>query len=280
MRKRRAGARVTKPRTRRLAVARHGGHGDAFTLGWLVTSAYGALYQLAPVVLGVRLKSLGLARLVLFLHTLGTGLLVAGLGLWNPVSIAAGWTFVAAALAIWTWNIGGRIARAPRSRLIAAHITAAYAAFWITLGLAGVRIGNTLVWWMVPREPLVAAHVQLAAVGFAGVLVMGLGSRLFPMFLMNRNASEWPLRWCGAFALAGVLLQVSGWLGAVDGLVSAGGVVRRQERDSSFFRQHAGSGRERGAHWTTRFSSSSPRSSCWGQRWSWVWHACGGHGRR
>jgi hypothetical protein len=197
----------------------------AFTLGWLVTSAYGALYQLAPVVLGVRPKNLRLAPAVLLLHTLGTGLLVTGLGLWNPVCIAAGWTFVAAALAIWTWNIGVRIAGAPRARLIAAHITAAYAAFWITLGLAGVRIGNALGWWMVPREPLVAAHVQLAAVGFAGVLVMGLGSRLFPMFLMNRNASDWPSRWCGAFALAGVLLQVSGWLGAIDEMVWAGGVI-------------------------------------------------------
>jgi len=197
----------------------------AFTLGWLVTSAYGALYQLAPVVLGVSLKSRRLAALVLILHTLGTGLLVTGLGLWNPVCIAAGWTLVAVALAIWTWNIGGRIARAPRARLIAAHITAAYAAFWITLGLAGARIGNALGWWTVSRERLVAAHVQLATVGFAGVLVMGLGSRLFPMFLMNRNASEWPSRWCGAFALAGVLLQVCGWLGTIDVLVSAGGVL-------------------------------------------------------
>src|SRR6185436_18173152 len=79
--------------------------------------------------------------------------------------------------------------------------------------------------WMVAREPLVAAHVQLAAVGFGGVLVMGLGSRLFPMFLMNRNTSDWPGRWCGPLTMAGVVMQVAGWLGTVPVLVPAGGAL-------------------------------------------------------
>jgi hypothetical protein len=197
----------------------------AFTLGWLVTSAYGALYQLCPVVLGVRPKSVGLATPVLLLHTLGTGLVVVGLGLWRPGLIAAGWVSVAMALGVWSWNIGGRIARAPRARSIAVHVTAAYAALWLTLALAGVRIGNALGWWMIAREPLVAAHTQLAVVGFGGVLVMGLGSRLFPMFLMSRNASEWPGRWCGPLTVTGVLTQVSGWLGKEHVLVLVGGML-------------------------------------------------------
>ncbi len=197
----------------------------AFTLGWLVTSAYGALYHLAPVVLGVQPRNLRLAPLVLILHTLGTGLLVVGLGLWDPPCIAAGWALVAAALAVWSWNLGGVFRRSARSPLIGAHVTAAYTTLWLTLGLAGVRIGNALGWWMVPREPLVAAHVQLAAVGFGGVLVMGLGNRLFPMFLMNRNASDWPTRWCGPLTVAGVLGQVFGWLGAIGWLVNAGGAL-------------------------------------------------------
>ena len=197
----------------------------AFTLGWLLTSAYGALYQLAPVVLGVRPRSLRLAAPVLMLHTLGTALLVTGLGMWWPTWIGAGWAFVALALGLWSWNIGSRIVRAPRARGIAVHVTAAYAALWLTLALAGVRIGNALGWWMVTREPLVAAHVQLAAVGFGGVLVMGLGSRLFPMFLMNRNTSDWPGRWCGPLTMAGVVMQVAGWLGTVPVLVPAGGAL-------------------------------------------------------
>jgi len=159
------------------------------------------------------------------LHTLGTALLVAGLGMWWPACIGAGWAFVAMALGLWCWNVGSRIVRAPRARGIAVHVTAAYAALWLTVALAGVRIGNALGWWMVAREPLVAAHVQLAAVGFGGVLVMGLGGRLFPMFLMNRNKSDWPSHWCGPLSMVGVLMQVAGWLGNVHVLVPAGGTL-------------------------------------------------------
>ncbi len=197
----------------------------AFTLGWLLTSAYGALYQLAPVVLGVQPRSLRLAPVVLLLHTLGTGLLMVGLGLWQPRWIGSGWVLVASALALWSWNLGGAFRRSARSPGIGAHVTAAFVALWLTLALAGVRIGNALGWWMVAREPLVAAHVQLAAVGFGVVLVMGLGSRLFPMFLMNRSETRWPLQWCGPVTAAGVVVQVLGWLGALDGMVTAGGLL-------------------------------------------------------
>ena len=197
----------------------------AFTLGWLVTSAYGALYQLAPVVLGVQPRKLRFAPVVLALHTLGTGLVVAGLGLWLPRFIGAGWVLVVVALALWSWNFAGVFRRSHRSPGIGAHVMASYVALWITCALAGVRIGNALGWWMVRRDALVAAHVQLAAVGFGVVLVMGLGSRLFPMFLMNRSATTWPSRWCGPLAAAGVMAQVAGWLGALDAMVTAGGLL-------------------------------------------------------
>lgn len=197
----------------------------AFTLGWLVTSAYGALYQLGPVVLGIRPRRLGLAPVVLVLHTLGTGVLVAGMGLWRPPLIAAGWVCVALALAIWSWNMGARIMHAPRAGHIAGHIIAAFASIWVALALAGARIGNALGWWTIARESLVAAHVQLAAAGFGGMIVMGLGSRLFPMFLASRDVSGWPSRWCAPLLMAGTLAQVGGWLGGIHALVRAGGTV-------------------------------------------------------
>ena len=91
--------------------------------------------------------------------------------------------------------------------------------------VAGARIGNTLGWWMVPREALVAAHVQLAAVGFGTLLVMGIGSRLLPMFLLSRTAPEWPRRWSAPLTGTGVLLQATGWLGGVSALVVLGGAL-------------------------------------------------------
>ncbi len=116
----------------------------AFTLGWLVTSAYGALYQLAPVVLGVQPGTCGWRRWCSCFTRSVPGCWWLGLGLWDPPCIAAGWALVAAALGVWSWNLGGVFRRSARSPLIGAHVTAAYTTLWLTLGLAGVRIGNAL----------------------------------------------------------------------------------------------------------------------------------------
>jgi hypothetical protein len=196
-----------------------------FTIGWLVTSAYGALYQMGPVAMGIEARSVRIGFVTLALHTAGSTLVVAGLGGWLPRFMGAGWLLVALALALWTWNVGTRLGTTPRAPGIGWTVLAAFGALWLGLLVAGARIGNSLGWWMVPREALVAAHVQLAAVGFGTMLVMGIGSRLLPMFLLSRTAPEWPRRWSAPLTGAGVLLQVGGWLGGAPALVILGGAL-------------------------------------------------------
>ena len=196
-----------------------------FTLGWLVTSAYGALYQLGPVAMGIEARSVRAGFATLALHTAGSALVVAGLGGWLPRFMGAGWSLVALALAIWSWNVGTRLGTTPRAPRIGYTVLAAFGMLWLGLLVAGARIGNVLGWWMVPREALVAAHVQLAAVGFGTLLVMGIGNRLLPMFLLSRTAPEWLMRWTAPLTGGGVLLQSAGWLTGVSALVVAGGAL-------------------------------------------------------
>jgi hypothetical protein len=196
-----------------------------FTLGWLVTSAYGALYQLGPVAMGIEARSVRAGFATLALHTAGSALVVAGLGGWLPRFMGAGWSLVALALAIWSWNVGTRLGTTPRAPRIGYTVLAAFGMLWLGLLVAGARIGNVLGWWMVPREALVAAHVQLAAVGFGTLLVMGIGNRLLPMFLLSRTAPEWLMRWTAPLTGGGVLLQSAGWLAGVSALVVAGGAL-------------------------------------------------------
>ena len=196
-----------------------------FTLGWLVTSAYGALYQLGPVAMGIEARSVRAGFATLALHTAGSALVVAGLGGWLPRFMGAGWSLVALALAIWSWNVGTRLGTTPRAPRIGYTVLAAFGMLWLGLLVAGARIGNVLGWWMVPREALVAAHVQLAAVGFGTLLVMGIGNRLLPMFLLSRTAPEWLMRWTAPLTGGGVLLQSAGWLAGVPALVVAGGAL-------------------------------------------------------
>jgi len=196
-----------------------------FTIGWLVTSAYGALYQLGPVAMGVEARSVRVGFVTLVLHTAGTALVILGLGGWMPALMGAGWTLVTLGLALWSWNVGTRLGTTPRAPRIGWTVLAAFGALWLGVLLAGARIGNALGWWMVPREALVAAHVQLAALGFGTLLVMGIGSRLLPMFLLSRTAPEWAMPWTAPLTGGGVLLQVAGWLYDAPPLVRTGGLV-------------------------------------------------------
>ncbi|MCU0620807.1 MAG: hypothetical protein MUC69_04810 [Gemmatimonadales bacterium] len=196
-----------------------------FTLGWLVTSAYGTLYQLGPVAMAVEARSVPAGLVTLALHTAGVALVVLGLGGWVPGLIGAGWLLVVAGLALWTWNVGARLGATARAPRIGYTVLAAFAMLWLGIAVAGARIGNVLGWWMVPREALVAVHVQLSALGFGTLLVMGIGSRLLPMFLLSRTAPEWPVQWSAPLTAAGVLLQSAGWLGGGRALVAGGGLV-------------------------------------------------------
>jgi hypothetical protein len=197
----------------------------AFTLGWLLTSAYGALYQLGPVVLGVEPRRRAAAWVTLGVHTAGSALVVVGLGAWIPALIGLGWTLVALGLAVWTWNVASRLWRAPRMPHIGRIVLAATGALWLGLLLAGARVGHALGWWMVSREALVGAHVQLAAIGFGTLLVMGIGSRLVPMFLLSREVPDRALRWAAPLAAVGVVLNAVGALAGHRQCAVAGGML-------------------------------------------------------
>ncbi len=194
----------------------------AFTLGWVLTSAYGALYQLAPVAFGMRCRSIPVAVATLVLHLAGTLCIVFGLaGLW-PGLTGPGWMAVALGLALWTGNLGVRLLNTPRATRAGRIAAAGFAFLWIALGVAGARVGQGLGWWIAPRQAVVAAHVQLALGGFATLLAMGVGSHILPMFLLTRNVRDTALRMAAPLVGAGVTLQAAGWLGTSGALVTLG----------------------------------------------------------
>lgn len=196
-----------------------------FTLGWVLTSAYGALYQLSPVALGIRVRNWSAGYLTLALHAAGTAAVATGLVAWWPRLIALGWTLVALALAIWTWNVGLPLARAPRAQRQARVTGLAFAFLWLALLVAGARAGNALGWWIVPRLAIVAAHVHLAVAGFGTLLIMGVGSHILPMFLLARHAPDRPGTLAPPFLATGTLVTAAGWLLSSPVLLWAGALA-------------------------------------------------------
>ncbi len=194
-----------------------------FTLGWITTSIFGALYQLYPVALGVPARSIRVAHVTFWALLSGTALLVVGSWLWSPAALAAGWLVMFGAVGGQSWNVVAGRRRATRGKTIGLYVSAGHMGLGLAMFVVAVRIGAAFDWWSVDRLGVLSAHAHLAVVGFATLTVVGVGSKLFPMFLLSRGYPEWPLRWIGPLIFGGLVLFTPGELMHVRWLVVGGG---------------------------------------------------------
>jgi hypothetical protein len=201
-----------------------------FTLGVIVTSIFGALYQFYPMSLGAGARSIPIGIVGTWLLHAGVILLVAGFWFWQPWFQAAGWCAVFLAVGCVSWNLLPLRRRMSQGRQVAGYVSLAHSMLGFVLLLAGARIGASLGWWTIDRLGTIAAHFHLAAFGFAGLTAVGVGGRMIPMFLVAGPAPQWPMRVIGPCAVGGLLALAAGllagfvpavWVGAVFGLASA-----------------------------------------------------------
>jgi hypothetical protein len=201
-----------------------------YTLGVIVASIFGALYQFYPMSLGAGARSIrvGVAGAWL-LHT-GVALLVTGFWFWRPGLQTAGWCALFLAIGCVSWNLLPQRRRMSQGRRVGTYVSAAHSMLGFALLLAGARIGASLGWWTLDRLGVIAAHFHLAAFGFAGLTAVGVGGRMIPMFLVAGAAPDWPIRVIGPGAVGALLALTGGllwgflpavWLGAVIGLAAA-----------------------------------------------------------
>jgi hypothetical protein len=201
-----------------------------YTLGVIVASIFGALYQFYPMSLGAGARSIRVGVVGAWLLHAGVALVVAGFWFWRPWLQAAGWCALFLTIGSVAWNLLPQRRRMSHGRGSAAYVSAAHSMLGFALLLAGARIGTSLGWWAIDRFGMIAAHFHLAAFGFAGLTAVGVGGRMIPMFLVAGAAPEWPVRVIGPGAVGGLLALTAGllfgspsavWLGAVLGVGSA-----------------------------------------------------------
>jgi hypothetical protein len=156
-------------------------------LGWLMPITLGALHQLVPVVferplLSARLPYLGLACLVA-----GAAGMIWQFWHWGVYQESFVWYagLAAAGLAIDVLHLSATIARSRRHGLTGANVLASFA--WL---LAAAILGVVLAWnlWhpflAADHLQLLRVHAHAAALGFFGLLIMGVAYRLLEMFLL------------------------------------------------------------------------------------------------
>ncbi|MEW6648223.1 MAG: hypothetical protein AB1450_13570 [Pseudomonadota bacterium] len=166
------------------------------TLGYLAMVMFGALFQLLPVLVGVRLRwPLPIARVIHGLLVAGTLLLVTAF-----LRDTAGW-FIAAALVL-ALAIGTFIAVIGHALWNACSVHDTVCAMKLSLTSLGVTL--ILGLWLVlghvdselgPRAVLIDLHLSWGLLGWAGLLLVGVAYQVVPMFQITAEYKPRLRRW-------------------------------------------------------------------------------------
>lgn len=177
-------------------------------LGWLMPITLGALHQLIPVVFERPLLSTKLPYLALAIFLSGAAGMIWQFWHWTVYTPAFVWhaVFAATGLAIDVLHLAVTIALARRWSLTGANVIASFA--WL---LAAATLGVVLAWnlWQpfltTDHLQLLRAHAHGAALGFFGLLIMGVAYRLLEMFLLG-YVDRWRPGWVAFVATNAALV--------------------------------------------------------------------------
>jgi len=176
------------------------------TLGWITASILGALYLVAPIALRTTLPARWPDYLAAGLVWIGVAGMVAHFWIaeysgmaWSGATVAGGVLLVGARAA-------GPLRRAAIPRAVRVHVALAFLNFGVASTI-GVLLGIQRMHPVLPGFglPYVFGHAHLAAVGWATMMVVGVGYRLLPMVLPARMPSGRTLYATAVLLEAGVL---------------------------------------------------------------------------
>jgi hypothetical protein len=167
-----------------------------FTLGWLTTTIFGALYQLLPVALGAPLRSTRVAHASFWAFAPGAGLFAAGVATSAPMLHHAGIGLVAVGILLAVGNLALSLPRAPAHDATWWAVVVALTFLTSTLVLGVVLLHNLHTGFLAEaRLRVLATHLHVALVGWALMMMVGVSHRLLPMFLLSHGGdTRWTAR--------------------------------------------------------------------------------------
>lgn len=158
-------------------------------LGFVSTIIFGALYQLIPVILETKLFNEKLGFLSFILFEIGNVLLV--ISFWNYwlntiFHIAA--TLTILGVLIFVINIYFTCKNSSKTPIEKKFITTSsiWLFFTVVVGfILGLNLNNSFL--PTPHLELLKLHSQSGFVGWFLLLIIGVGSKLIPMFMVSHN---------------------------------------------------------------------------------------------
>ncbi len=204
----------------------------AWVLGFFVTIACGAIYQLAPVALGTTLRSERLGWWHLGLHAVGVPGMVYAFWVWDLGLVGHFGAPVGLGVILFAVNTWRTVQQAGRSGTVARSLQ--LAAGWLLLTvLLGLLLSANRHWAFIPMDPLalLRAHAHLGLIGFFVTLLQGVGFQLIPMFTLG-EVRDWRLANLGLVFSQGGLLVLApglawgwGWVSWLAAVAVAAGLV-------------------------------------------------------
>jgi hypothetical protein len=167
-----------------------------FTLGWLTTTIFGALYQLLPVALGAPIRWPRIGHASFWTFAPGAGLFACGVAESSTMLHHTGIALITVGIALAMSNIISSLHRAPRHDVTWAAIALSATFLVSTLSLGVVLLHNLHTGFLAgARVRVLATHLHVALVGWALIMMVGVSHRLLPMFLLAHGAdTKWSRR--------------------------------------------------------------------------------------
>ena len=184
-----------------------------FTLGWLTTTIFGALYQLLPVALGARIRSKSLGYVSLWCYAPGVALFATGVAAQSLMLRDAGIVLVTVGILCLIINVAYSLRVATKRDEVWAAIAIALFFLSSTLALGMVLARNLHTGFLAAaRVRVLGVHLHVAMIGWVLIMIVGISHRLLPMFLLAHSASMRLTRCAIGLLAAGVLTLVAGVL--------------------------------------------------------------------
>ena len=162
-------------------------------LGWGTMIILGASHQLVPVLTEGQLYSEKLAKWSFYLAAVGIPMLVYAFYVFNMGPIAKwGGRFVLIAVLLYLINIANSIDKSNNGGNIHATFVLG-AVIWLFLTvLVGLALVYNFTYNLLPKDHLhyLYFHAHLGIIGWFLLLIIGVGSRLIPMFMISKYTNN------------------------------------------------------------------------------------------
>src|SRR6478609_4213576 len=176
-------------------------------LGWGTMMILGASYQLVPVLIEAKLFSNTLAYLSFILAGLGIPLLVYAFYVFNTGWPArTGGILINAAILVYLINLAASISKSKQENVQSVFVFTAVCWLFITTTFGLILVYN-FQYPLLSKESLsyLPFHAHLGIIGWFLLMILGVGSRLIPMFLVSKYVNQNLLWWIYALINAGLI---------------------------------------------------------------------------